>query len=150
MSKLGVCVSTLSASQLNYHLINALNRVAAGNTDVIAFYENISKPCVPVSFPLMSIYDGYNYDGVMVATNFNTAAKLIKFPCSRSKYFYVHDLEWIRHDRRHYGMLASVYCNPELRLLTRGAEYARILRSCWNREVHVIEEMNLDTLCELQ
>lgn len=134
MRKFGVLLNDLSASQLSYYFIRNTNRLLAerADIDVIAFVDHMVKPCLNPSFAVMHMAEAYAYDAVMVATNLGTAFKLLTFPCSIRKHFYVWDLEWCRRPSM-YDSFASIYRNPELSLWARGTSHSQLIENAWNR-----------------
>lgn len=148
--KLGIAVNTLGPSQLNYLLVKQANALLAGRTDldIVAFYEGLARPSQVPHFASMQMAEGWCFDGPVVATTLSTAEKLLRFPATPRRLFYCWDLEWVRVPRRQYAPLRHVYGNPELTLIARTQEHARIIRQCWNREAQVVEEFDLPRLIE--
>ena len=137
MKKLGIAVNNLGASQLNYFLVKNANSILLREPllDVTAFIENQVPACLPANFAVMPMYEAWGYDGVVVATSFTTAQKLLAFPCPAKKFFYVWDLEWVRpFCRRTYREWASVYRDPRLQLITRGPDHTKVIREAWGRD----------------
>jgi len=149
--KLGIAVNDLGASQLNFLLIQRANELVGSrrDLDIILFYENIVRPCLPMNFAVMQIAECWGFDGPVVATTFNTAEKLLRFPSSPRKLFYVWDLEWTRMRQKLFRSLLSVYGNPDLTLLARCQDHADAIRQCWNREALVVEDCDLDRIIEV-
>lgn len=145
--KLGVLVSDLGASQQNYYLIKNANDLVGNrsDTDVVAFYESLSHPCMAMNFASMQLAECWSFDGVAVATTFSTAEKLIRFPGPRKRAFYCWDIEWLR-EKRMFRDAQSVYGRPELILLARCKDHAEVISDVWCREVTVVEDFNLEEI----
>lgn len=146
--KLGVLVRDLGPSQFNYYCIrNANVALKSGKVaDFVAFYENLTKPCLTPNFAIMQAAEAWGYDGVLVATTLSTAEKLIRFPSAQRKLFYVWDLEWLRMGQKSYRALQAVYGHSRLRLLARSAEHARLIGEVWNREAAIVDDFDLPAL----
>jgi hypothetical protein len=137
MIKLGFLLSNTGETQLSYHVIKNANDYIEHNTDldVIGFFENTAKPWLIPAFGLMNISEAYSFDGVAVATNLETAARLSRFPSPSLRYFYMWDLEWLRTDLS-YETMRDIYRDPRLLPIARTPEYASLFQRCWNRKVH--------------
>lgn len=144
--RLGIAVSDLGPSQLNYFLVRNVNQLLAKDptADVTVFFENQVANPLPANFALMPMYEMWGFNGVAIATTFNTARKLQSFPAPSHRLFYVWDVEWTRHsDRRTYDENRVVYGDYGLSLLARSESHAKLISECWNRPVEAVIE-NLD------
>jgi hypothetical protein len=151
MHNLGFMVKDLSPSQEAFYLINYANKaVMQDGHDVIVFYENPSAPCLTTGFAIMQTTEAWSFSGPLVASNLNLASKLIQFPGTKQKYFYVWDLEWVRMQTKNFSILSYIYRNPSLKLLARSREHARIIASCWNvPHPPIVENYNIDKIVEI-
>ncbi len=138
--RLGVAVKHLGPSQLAFQLINQGNDfVGSGATgDFVAFFEEPKRPCFHLGFSSMQIMEGWGYDAPIVATTFNTAEKLLRFPACPRKLFYVNDLEWLRRPQRNFYQLQAVYGSPQLTLIARSHDHKQVLEQLWNRPVAAV------------
>jgi hypothetical protein len=152
MKKIGFLVNNLGSCQLAYYLIRNTNKYLESNylDDVIAFYENISKPCIPMNFAAMQIYEAWNYNGDLIATNIETASKLLSFPSRGKKIFYIWDLEWIRLTSKYFSQMRYLYQNEKLILWARGNTHKELIEDCWNVNVAgVVDDFNMKQIVEL-
>lgn len=151
--KIGFLVNNLGGSQLAYYLIRNVNFHLDKNylIDVIAFYENLTKPCVPMSFASMPINEAWNYQAdAIIATNLATAAKLLSFPTPAKKIFYVWDIEWLRLKQRYFRELRGIYSSPKIELWARSASHAELISDCWNKDVKgVVNDFNMNEIVKL-
>ncbi len=147
--KVGVAVTNLGPTQLNYFLIQNTNRLLAERHDVdlIVFYENLHNPCLTMNFGSMQLTEAWGYDGTLIATTLSTASKILQFPGPSRKLFYVWDLEWLRMREKSFSELRSIYANPRLQLIARSDEHARVLEACWNTPIlGVVEDFNINNI----
>lgn len=147
--KLGITVSSLGPNQLAYHTIKNLNLHldVRPDLDPIVFYENNIRPCLPMNFASMQIYEAWGYDGIVVATSLSNAHKLLEFPASTAKFFYVWDLEWLRLQFKQYRSLVQIYRNPDLKLIARSESHKDIIEDCWNTKVvGVVDNLDMGQL----
>lgn len=151
--KLGLAVNNLGPSQLTYYLVKNANAALAANPtlDIAAFFETPVAPALAANFATMPMYEAWGYDGVLIATTFETARKSQACMSPAARLFYVWDLEWVRpHARRSYREWASVYRDLSLSLLVRSEEHARVVERCWNRPVlAVVDDVNIDQILEV-
>lgn len=152
MEKLGIALNNLGASLLNYCAITNINKFMKQNykTDIICFYENTIKQSIPLDAASMQSVELWGYDGPVIATNLNLAHDICKIPSIKKRFFYVWDLEWYYMDDKNFEKLQEVYCNPDLTLITRNADYANILDSVWNANAYdIVEDFNLEKMMDI-
>lgn len=136
--KLGFAVDNLGASERSYFLIKAINEAVElyPDLDVTVFYCSLTQSCIPLNTASMQMTEAYGYDGTIVATNFNTAEKVLLCPAPKRKLYYVYDLEWIRHPLD-FSLLSNVYQNSSLSLVTRCEDYKNVLEKLFGSPVLV-------------
>jgi hypothetical protein len=149
--KLGVLLKDLGPSQLNYLFIDATNKFLdqATTDSIVAFYENLVRPCIPLQFASMQLAEAYGFDGAVIATTFGTAEKMLRLASPAQRFYYCWDLEWLRMPNRSFRPLQEVYGNPRLTLLARTAEHAKIIEQLWNRTATVVADFDLEKILEL-
>ena len=137
MKKIGFLVNDLNPSQLSYFLIKNANEFLTKNKDydIYIFYDNLAVPCLTPNFAIMQAAEAFSFDGTLIATNLNTASKLINFPSAEKKYFYVWDLDWMRMKNKSFDALQSIYGNKELSLIARSDEHKQAIENAWNAPV---------------
>ncbi len=149
--KLGIAVKNLGPHQLAYYAIKNINLYCRDRCDMdcILFYENQSRPCLPMNFATMQIFESYCYDGIMVATCLSTADKVIKSPGNKKRFFYVWDLEWIRFANKHFNVLHGIYAHPSIQLIARSESHKKLIEDCWNVKVKgVVDDLNIESLIQ--
>lgn len=152
MRKLGLALPDYGANQAAFLAIAQTNLYLSENyeTDIIGFYENLTKPCLVPNFATMQAVEMWGYDGPVIATSLNLAQDMVHIPTLKDRYFYIWDLEWIHLEDKEYSKLKTVYCNPELKLVTRSQDYAKIIENVWNRKVeHIVEDFDIKELVNL-
>lgn len=149
--KLGILINNLGPTQMAYRFISQTNALMHErfDIDIIAFYENITRHCMLPLFGCMQLNEAWGYNGPLIATDLTTARKLIKFPGTKNKYFYVWDLEWLRLRRKNFTELYNIYGSKKLKLLARSASHAQLIANCWNREVPtIVDDFNINKIIE--
>lgn len=152
MIKIGIAVPDLGNNQLAFSLIHKANALMERefNVDLIAFYCNLVNPILNMSFSSMQLVEAYGYSGLLVATTLNTASNIIAFPGPKKKFFYVWDLEWMRHKTPSFSSLKDIYRNPELNLIARSGEHKRAIEESWNRSVvGIVDDFDMNQLLEV-
>lgn len=146
--KLAVMLNSLGASQLSYRLVTQANALVGSRADldVVALYEELARPCLPLNFASMQAAEGWGFDGPVVATSLSTAEKLALFPAAARKLFLVWDLEWLRLRGRPFRSLRAVYGHPDLTLLARSADHARAVADCWGRDAEVVGDFDMNLI----
>lgn len=150
-NKLGFILNSSGPSEISYSVLNgAMER---DDLDTFLFFLQIDKPCIFSTVCQMFYTQAYGFDGPIIATDLNTASKLLQMPTPHKKYFFLNDLEWIRFPQKNYHELEEIYRNTELTLLARCEDHKKLIESCWNKKVErIIENYNffqLDFINEL-
>ena len=153
LKNFSVLVPNTGANQISFCLINQLNKLFEidASIDVIVFYENRHKNCLPANFSTMEISQAWSHKGPMIATTISTAQNLAAFP-SEKKFFYVWDLSWIRNSRQvsNYESYKSIYTDMSLEIIARSESHKRAIENCFNREVkHVVSDFNIKDILEI-
>lgn len=150
--KLGVMLPNLGPSQLNYYFIKNGNLAVSQRKvgDLVAFVDQPAKPCLHMLFSTMPMAEAWGYDGVLVATNLLSAARLAEFPSAQRKLFYVWDLEWTCGQPAAFKHYQAVYNHPNLELLARSREHADLIARCWNRPcLAIVDDFDLEQILSL-
>jgi hypothetical protein len=152
MNKIGIAVPNLGAGHMTYCLIRNVNlwMHERFDTDITLFYETLALPCLPPNCAVMQIHEGFSYDGPMIATSLSTADKLARWPGPSRRLFYTWDMEWLRMPQKSFEQLRGIYANPDLELVARGQDHARLLEDVWNVKVRaVVEDFDLNELLKV-
>lgn len=140
----GILVKNLYNSELNWRLVSQVNNLnKSGMTDIIIFYEDALPQMIHPIGTVMQAVEAYEYRNPLIATNLSTAQKLVNFPRSCHKVFYLWDLEWIRFKNNSYYEFRNIYCNPELDLVCRTEEHKDLVERLWDRKVSRVSEKAL-------
>jgi hypothetical protein len=150
MKKIAFSTYSLGPNQLAFQAIKNINKYLETDylCDIIFFHEASTKKCVDANFCCLPSAEIWGYDGDVIACNISSAADLISVPTVKNKFFYVWDLEWINMEEKSYEKLKDIYCNKDLKLITRCSEYAYIINEIWKREAKVIEDFNIEELVD--
>lgn len=149
MKKLGICLQDFGPNQISYEAIHEINKYKQYNPyiDIIGFYEHKYKPCLQPEFSIMHIVELLGYDGEIVATSLNTLDDCNSSSTIKDKYYYAWDLEWIHIEMKSSEKMRSVYCDKNLKIITRCEDYAKEIEKQWKKKViGVVENFNIDKL----
>lgn len=135
MKTLNFLVDNIGASHMSYYMIEQANAMCEdGDASVIIFFDQLHRPSRRLLVPTMMMIEAWAQPGVSIATSCSTAARLLSFPGPQKKMFYVWDMGWMRNPKR-VGSFAELFRNPELTLIARCEDHAKILRNNFNVEV---------------
>lgn len=135
--KVGIAFQNLSASEMVFSAIMTAADIHE-KMDVIFFYENAERPCLPIPGATMQFNEIWSFQGPIIATSLSTAQKILSAPSPNPKYFYCYDIEWTRYPQKHYHSLLKLYRNPEIRLISRCEDHRIIIEQCWNNKVEFV------------
>jgi len=149
--QLGILVDDLRLSQSNYHLIHSLNNIISKRKDydVAVFLRNFAAPPVTPMFGVFQTRESYTYQGVLIATNLDSAKTLIDISACLGKYFYLQNLEWTLYKKFAHKTLSDIYNNGELELIVRSMPHHNIVRTCWKTPHKLIKDWDSDSLIQL-
>ena len=152
--KINFLVNNLAPGQLGFYLGRNLNEAIEQHRDLSpsVFFEQVMPLCVKPKFPYLNMAEAYGVKGPTIATNAVTAERLIHMfgPKLDERYFYVWDLEWLRGQQRPYIFHSNIMTNRDLKLIVRGAEHAKLIKNCFNREVEdIVEDFNSKELVKI-
>lgn len=151
MISLAVLANNASKSQLSYDVITQLNLALQTHPlSPLLFYEDVSLPYVRPAFSIMGISELWGFEGIGIATDLSTCAKLNSVPGNVQKYFYVWDLEWLNRPRLafNYNELYDIY--NYMPLIARSKIHADILVNNWSAKViGIMPEFNFNSLKEI-
>lgn len=150
MNKIGVLLNNLGPSQLAYYLIkNGNTFVENGTNDLVAFFYEIAPECMRPNFAIMNLSEAYNYNGILIATDVNSASRIIEFPGTVNRFFYVWDLEWVRFSKKQFEDMSVVYNNDRLPLIARSQTHYNLLKRIWKEPIGICEDANIEQLYKI-
>jgi hypothetical protein len=133
-TRVGFCVDDLGGSQLSFFLTQALNEwVRNPRRDAVVFYEDLAQPRSRADFAVMQSIDMAEFSGILIATSYATAIKVLACKGPSARLFYLQDLEWMRRPGSFDGWRA-VYSHPDLQLVVRSDDHAEAVRSAWGKK----------------
>lgn len=141
---IGILLDNLSQSQLACSIDRD---VRATKSRVTVYVRQTTPPWRDPPFPVSNWADAWGAKFPLVATNLDGAFNLIKFPAVPRKYFYLNDLEWLRHYKwggpPPYHELAAIYRHPSLTLLVRSESHKRAVDEAFNVESALLNKASL-------
>lgn len=151
--KLGILLNNLGPNQLAYSSIRSNNLFVddAPKIDCILFYENYVRPCLPMNFASMQVFEAYGYNGTLIATSLSTAHKALRCYASKNKFFYVWDLEWLRLQQfKQFRDMHNVYGNSNLKLIARSESHKTVIEDSWNTKVAgIVDNFDMRQMIEV-
>lgn len=135
----GILVKNLYNSELNFRLITQANKLMKdGIADIIFFYEDALSAVIDPIGTTMQMVEAYEYRNPLIATSLSTAQKLLNFPRSVKKVYYLWDLEWLRFKNESYNGFKNIYGSQELELVCRTQDHKVLVEKLWHRSVNRI------------
>ncbi len=120
-------------SEISVALADSMNAAAAaGNISPTLFYENPSLLPAGYAIPIDHYHGLYQHGGVLVATTFPSACKVLAVP-AQTRVFYCWDFEWMRIERKEFHVLNAVYGNPNLTVVTGTKRQQEVFGKVWGR-----------------
>jgi hypothetical protein len=149
--KIAAVVDDLTLSQSSFYMIKSFNELGKKlDNQPFCFYQNLSSRPIKPLFSICHVYyASYFYNGMIIATNFNTLRTLKNIHTNSKKYFYVWDLEWLR-DEFDYMKNVELMRDENITLIARSLEHSNIIGDYCNRSVmHVVEDWDSKKLEKL-
>lgn len=137
---LGFVINNIGPNQLAFDLIHQINLIGRTNVEVSCslFIQNIIEPCVVPNCAVYNISEIMSFDGVMVATDFDTCEKMLKTTNQALKIFYLWELEWIRNPDK-FLTYQSILRTKGLVIFSRSEQYAKQLEEYAGVKSHAIQ-----------
>lgn len=136
--RIGILLSNVEYNQLIHYVSEFINR--NHDIDVIGFFENVYSLSNRLNFALMQSSELYSYSGIGIATNINTAEKILNSPSLEDRFLYLWDLEWLRYPQKNYHDFAKIYRNKNLKIIARNKDHAALIEKSFNIKVHLIAD----------
>ena len=150
MKKLAILKNNIGMSQSSYFMIRSLNEMATmDQVGCCVMIGAWSIPPVKNLFGLLQQNEIFDFEGVGIATNIETAQKLISVPGPKKKYFYIWDIEWTKLKAVNYNQLSNIYCNSQLELIVRSEHHAKLIKDCFKEPCHIMEDWDIEVLRKL-
>jgi hypothetical protein len=130
VTRIGFLVPSLNLDW-SANLIKSINSSLTPQSDICIFYENLGHPSEEVKFLTTNMADAFGYPGVLISTSLSTAYKLQKFPVCDSKWYYIHEPEWINIPGKQYEELAEIYQDDNLNLIVKNENLRKLMEDCW-------------------
>lgn len=146
--KIGIIIPSLDLNQLAFETISDINKsiINGSKNDYTIFYQELTSKCIEPLCATMTINEAHTHNGILIATNLDSAEFLIKTTNKSKKIFYIWDLEFLRNKNNFLNKI-NIYRNPNLTLISRSQEYNRALEVFCNRKAQTIQtKLNLEEL----
>ncbi len=139
MKKTGIILPHFGPSQLTEEVLNIINK---DNGNVTLYYESAVQQYRPISFPYLNVTECLHFSGKLIGTTLFSLGYITKSLKKIDAYAFLYDLPWLN-GFTDYMANIKLLRNPDLKLLTRSEDYAKMVRNYTNRECGVctIEEL---------
>jgi hypothetical protein len=150
MRKLALCVNHIEPDDRGRALVENINKINEKypKTNAFVFHHDWSWAGIVPLFGMLQLRELWTYDGVAVATNIDTARRVIQAPEPSKKFFYLNDLEWTKLYVP-FKQLQSIYMNKELELIANSEEDAKIIEKVWRKPSLIVENYNYEQLIKV-
>jgi len=147
--KFGIMVNFLDLSQMGFYIVKQLNDIVDEDCQFspIVFYKEYAKSIDVNRFCMLVEKEAWGYDGIVIATDLETAETLINCPCPIRKFFYVWNLEWL-YNQYSYHYLQNIY-QSNLELITRNEDHAQLLEKHWKKPSYIMDNFNAPELKQI-
>jgi hypothetical protein len=144
---IGIIVNNLGVSDRNIALISCLNTMVMNDRlNPIVFPRTIRPYPVSPTFSIMGQNEIFNFSGILIATDIETAKLCLSNHNACKKIYYLWDLDWIFTSQPNYNNNAEIFLNPNLDFVVRSTDHAKIFRKVWGKTIHVVEEFEYEQL----
>ena len=138
-------------SQAAFLAINQANLlVSETEVDVFGYFDSPAKPIVTPCFALANCSELMGAEGLIIATDLDSADKIVNTAMPAKRIFYVWDCEWLRnHGSKDYLRNLAIMRHPDLELVARSESHAELIEHYANRQpVAIIGGFNLQQFIE--
>lgn len=156
MDKVGIVLNSLFSSQLSYYALRNVNKYLSKEylTNFIFFVRELVIPCIEPECGTMRWEELWGYDGHLITTDVESTRKAMMTPGPKSITFYAYDIDWFRRLKNsnppRYEDFASIYQNPNIKIVARNEEYKKLIEGIWNIKVAgVVDDFNMEQMLEI-
>ena len=147
--KTGIVINTIGPNQETQELLESINNNSLID-DVVVFFEDKHENPAFVNCAVSHIISAWCYPGNVIATNFNSASKILKMPILGKRYYYIYNFEWLNHQAFKFEPLLSVIADKNIEIICRTEEHAKVIHNNFNREVSIFcDRLEANKLLEL-
>jgi hypothetical protein len=148
--KAGILIESLGMSQKAYEIIREINKLEKLDEywDMTVFYLEFDRLITPPEFGLMNMVEAYGFNAPVISTSIETTKISLKSIRPTKRFFYVFDMEWTS-NTYDVDYLLDVYMNPEVELIARSDDHAKVIEQSWKAPIDVIENFNYEKLTKL-
>jgi hypothetical protein len=107
------------------------------DSDVVYFIQNQSLSDEVPAFGIMNIVEAYDFDGILIAFDLDSAEKIIRMPGASHRIYYITEAEWVNNGRT-YDQLLNILRNPRLTFVTNTEDLKEIVEDCWQYKVSAV------------
>lgn len=124
MNKIGILVNNLGLNEIAFTTINHVNSIHRLNMkyECSIFYKQSAKHCIKLAGLSTSMDRAFYYDGILIATDFDTLHTLINCRAAYKKIYYPFQLDWTLQERSYLHNYA-IYNHPDLTIIVPSDEY---------------------------
>ncbi len=147
MKKLGILTNSIGNSQKSISMYHNINTLCDNcfDLDCIVF-ETDSEYCKQHNkFPIMHSVEALDYDGVLISTDIMSTYLLNKCLTAKKKYFYIWDIDWHLQNKP-LQFIKSTYMNPEINLIARSKDHAKIISKIFKEPKYIVEDFNYEKI----
>lgn len=144
----GVLIDNLGNDQKSYTIIRELNEASKNGYCPHVFFLCYDKPSSTPRFSLMQAEHAFYFPHPVIATSIETAKILCNTVLPPKKFYYLWNLDWLYYydAEKEYRAL---YQHPDLNLISRSVEHARLVERCWLRKPFTVEDFNYERITKL-
>lgn len=126
---IGIILPHLSPSQIKDEVFDIVNQHGQNdNFSYSIFYENVSPNLRVCLAPIFNIADSKFFSGKLIGFSLESSTFLLKTFKNVRPYFYLYDLPWCR-NRTDFMANNQIFRNPQLTLITRSHDYAKLIKN---------------------
>jgi len=152
MKTINIFLDDLGAKQSVYSTILHVNNLYKNNKDidVIIFYDSATQFCLTPLCGVMHSIEGWEQDGIGIATSYNTLDKILTYPMLEHIIYYMWDLEFLRMRPKQYDIARDLMRHPKVKIIARNITHAALVKNNFNRKVDaIIKDFDIPQILEL-
>jgi hypothetical protein len=147
--KTAVLLDDTNISDMNYHVMSEMNN-AVENDDVFLLVNNVSSKVIHPNFAVInSSRVACVEDGLIVATNLNTALMLRKVATNAKKVYYMYNIDWCGNQFNFDDVYDTLH-DPNLIIICRSDSFLEHINAVYKTNLtHVLRDFDLGAIWNL-
>lgn len=147
---IGILKSSITDSDQNIFMVNALHQLSSTSTQSCLFCDEIPANTITSIhtniFPRIQVF--YCND-ILITDDLTEAQSLPHIPNAKKRFIYLYHLEWPYIENLHFHQIEPILLNDNIELIARSDSHAKLISDLFKTPKYIMPEWDYQTLIEI-